>query len=210
MADDALIRRKILAAQRGEAEPKLAQMAEEVGGVQSTSARMARLARALVEARNDGVDLGNSDSLRRVYQGLGLTDRDYQELADEPDWWSVLANAAVSTSPGQYLEAFMKMASQAAAGDNPARTAFFKQMERVVDRGMGEEERHLASLDDAGLRREAVQVLATITERVTEMSEQAKSKRDSAEASIEGSLTETLEAREKTGEMPADILGMEG
>ena len=204
-----MARRAILAAQRGENIPTLKEMAEEVGGVETTSARMARLARALVAARNDGLDISKAENLRTVYVGVGLTEKDYNELVDEPDWWPVLGNAAVSTSPGQYLEAFMTMAEKAAGGDNSARTAYFNQMKGIMERGMGEEERHLASLDDSGIRREAVQIAASLNERLAEMHNQAKTKRDKAESEIVGSLSETLEAREKAGEMPADLLGLE-
>lgn len=207
---DRLARRALQAASRGEKIPTLQEVVTERAPLQTKSSRMRNLALAMVEARNQGLtDLTKAENLDPILASQGISRSDYWDIVSDPDFWPVLGSAAISTSPGQYLEAFMTMAEQAASGESSARTAFFSQMKGIMERGMGEEERYLATLDEAGIQREATRIHISLSERLDELRGHAAERKKAAEEQVLNSLTEVLDISEKLREIPADALGIE-
>lgn len=202
---DKVTRRQLKAA-RGGRVVKASELGEAPKAEETRGGRMRRLALAMVEARSKGEDLSRTEGLGPVLERQGLSWDEYWEIAEGPDWWPILAAAAISTSPGQYLEAFMGMAESAASGDGAARNAFLKEMRTVIDRGMGEEERYLQGLTDEAYQRELAGVTASCEALLAEMVAGNKVRREEAERLVEPNLSQVLEAQEKGEGLSADIL----
>lgn len=205
---DRMTERALLAASRGEGIKTVSDLGDEDRENETRSSRMRTLALALVDARNSGRELKNAEEIKPVIEAVGITQKEYYDLVGDPDWWSVLGAAAVETTPGQYLATFMTMAEKAAEGDTAARTAYFKQMEGITNRGVGQEERYLASLDSKAIKREAEQVTKALGERLEEMDIITDKRRAKGEESVQGSLSEVLQARDRLGTISEDALGL--
>lgn len=203
---DELTRAQLGAASRGE-DPAGALPAR--GARETAHGRLRRLARALAESRTKGADLSKAKSLEKLLREAGFTVEEYRELAEDPNFWPTLAHEAFAQTPGQYLQAFMQMAEDAAGGDSTARTALFKQMQTVIERGVGEEERYLQGLPDDAYRQELAGVTVSCQRLLSEMDAKSEKRRRAAEALVDKDLETVLEAHDRGDGLSADILFQE-